>query len=101
MPAVDPTKISAVPPRSWAGSCFPVDRCGGVSLGGTVRDLAQDGKTMFLAAQEMQFARGMSDMVAFLNKRTVLKTGPSEQVFGTPAETRTQESLMQIMEAGQ
>ena len=55
---------------------------------------------MFLAMQEMPFARQMSEMLAVLDKRTVLKTGPSEQVFGNPVERRAQQFLMQIMEAG-
>jgi polar amino acid transport system ATP-binding protein len=71
-----------------------------VSIGSTGRDLAQEGKSMFLATQEMPFARQMPEMLAVQDKRTMLKTAPSEQAFGNPAEPRAQQFLMQIMEAG-
>ena len=51
-----------------------------------VRDLAQDGMTMFLATHEMQFAREVSDMVVFLEQGTLLEKGPPEQIFGNPIE---------------
>ena len=65
-----------------------------------VRDLAQDGMTMFLATHEMQFARGVSDMVVFLEQGRLLEKGPPEQIFGNPTEPRTRQFLKQIIEAG-
>lgn len=65
-----------------------------------VRDLAQDGMTMFLATHEMQFAREVSDMVVFLEQGRLLEKGPPEQIFGNPTEPRTREFLKQIIEAG-
>jgi len=65
-----------------------------------VRDLAQDGMTMFLATHEMQFAREVSDMVVFLEQGTLLEKGPPEQIFGNPTEPRTRQFLKQIIEAG-
>ena len=65
-----------------------------------VRDLAQDGMTMFLATHEMQFAREVSDMVVFLEQGRLLEKGPPEQIFGDPKEPRTRQFLKQIIEAG-
>lgn len=65
-----------------------------------VRDLAQDGMTMFLATHEMQFAREVSDMVVFLEQGRLLEKGPPEQIFGNPTEPRTRQFLKQIIEAG-
>ncbi len=65
-----------------------------------VRDLAQDGMTMFLATHEMQFAREVSDMVVFLEQGRLLEKGPPEQIFGNPTELRTRQFLKQIIEAG-
>ena len=65
-----------------------------------VRDLAQDGMTMFLATHEMQFAREVSDMVVFLEQGRLLEKGSPEQIFGDPKEPRTRQFLKQIIEAG-
>lgn len=65
-----------------------------------VRDLAQDGMTMFLATHEMQFAREVSDMVVFLEQGKLLEKGPPEQIFGDPKEPRTRQFLKQTIEAG-
>ncbi len=65
-----------------------------------VRNLAQDGMTMFLATHEMQFAREVSDMVVFLEQGRLLEKGPPEQIFGNPTELRTRQFLKQIIEAG-
>ena len=65
-----------------------------------VRDLAQEGMTMFLATHEMQFAREVSDMVVFLEQGRLLEKGPPEQIFGDPKEPRTRQFLRQIIEAG-
>ena len=65
-----------------------------------VRELAQDGMTMFLATQGMQFAREVSDMVVFLEQGRLLEKGPPEQIFGNPTEPRTRQFLKQIIEAG-
>lgn len=65
-----------------------------------VRDLAQEGMTMFLATHEMQFAREVSDMVVFLEQGRLLEKGPPEQIFGNPTEPRTRQFLKQIIEAG-
>jgi polar amino acid transport system ATP-binding protein len=65
-----------------------------------VRDLAQEGMTMFLATHEMQFAREVSDLVVFLEQGRLLEKGPPEQIFGDPKEPRTRQFLKQIIEAG-
>ena len=65
-----------------------------------VRDLAQDGMTMFLATHEMQFAREVSDMVVFLEQGRLLEKGPPEQIFGNPTVPRTRQFLKQIIDAG-
>ena len=67
---------------------------------GIVRDLAADGLTMLLATHEMSFAREVAHTVCFLHEGVILEQGPPEQIFGAPAEPRTQAFLRRIIEAG-
>jgi polar amino acid transport system ATP-binding protein len=67
---------------------------------GIVRDLAADGLTMLLATHEMSFAREVANTVCFLHEGVILEQGPPEQIFGAPAEPRTQAFLHRIIEAG-
>jgi polar amino acid transport system ATP-binding protein len=67
---------------------------------GIVRDLAAEGLTMLLATHEMSFAREVAHTVCFLHEGVILEQGPPEQIFGAPAEPRTQAFLRRIIEAG-
>jgi polar amino acid transport system ATP-binding protein len=65
-----------------------------------IRELAEGGMTMLLATHEMGFARDVATRVCFLDEGVILEQGPPEQIFGAPAEPRTQQFLQRIVEAG-
>jgi polar amino acid transport system ATP-binding protein len=65
-----------------------------------VRELKDEGMTMVLATHEMGFARQVADEVCFLDGGVVVERGRPEQIFGAPAEPRTQQFLRRIVAAG-
>ncbi|HST67348.1 MAG TPA: amino acid ABC transporter ATP-binding protein [Mycobacteriales bacterium] len=65
-----------------------------------VRELKDEGMTMVLATHEMGFARQVADEVCFLDGGVVVERGTPEQIFGAPAEARTQQFLRRIVAAG-
>jgi polar amino acid transport system ATP-binding protein len=65
-----------------------------------VRELKRDGMTMLIATHEMAFAKEISDRVCFLHQGQILEDGPPAQIFGAPRETRTQEFLQRVTDAG-
>jgi polar amino acid transport system ATP-binding protein len=65
-----------------------------------IRELAEGGMTMLIATHEMGFARDVASRVCFLDDGVILEQGLPEQIFGAPAEPRTQQFLQRIVEAG-
>ena len=65
-----------------------------------VRELAAGGMTMLIATHEMGFARDIAQRVCFLDGGVILEQGPPERIFSSPQETRTQQFLARIVEAG-
>jgi polar amino acid transport system ATP-binding protein len=65
-----------------------------------VRGLAAAGMTMVIATHEMNFARDIADRVCFLDAGVILEQGPPKQIFSAPRESRTQQFLQRIVEAG-
>jgi polar amino acid transport system ATP-binding protein len=65
---------------------------------GVMRSLAEDGMTMVVVTHEMRFARDTADHVVFMDGGVVLEQGPPEQVFGRPAEPRTQQFLHRVLD---
>ena len=65
-----------------------------------VRGLRDDGMTMLIATHEMAFAREISDRVCFLHQGQILESGPPDQMFESPTETRTHEFLQRVIDAG-
>lgn len=64
-----------------------------------IRELKDAGLTMVMATHEMGFAREISTRVVFLDAGQVVEEGPPEQVFGRPAQDRTQRFLTRVTEA--
>jgi len=58
-----------------------------------IQKLAKEGMTMIIVTHEMQFARNVSNKALFMEGGYVVESGPSEQVFDHPKETRTQDFL--------
>jgi len=65
-----------------------------------IRDLKADGMTMVIATHEMGFARDVADRVCFLDAGVILEHGTPDEIFRDPQETRTQQFLQRIIEAG-
>jgi polar amino acid transport system ATP-binding protein len=55
---------------------------------------------MVIATHEMGFARDIANRVCFLDGGGILEQGPPSEIFSHPAETRTQQFLERIIEAG-
>jgi polar amino acid transport system ATP-binding protein len=65
-----------------------------------IRELAAEGMTMLIATHEMAFARDVAHRVCFLDEGVILEEGTPAEIFGAPRETRTQQFLQRIVEAG-
>ena len=65
-----------------------------------VRDLKQDGMTMVLATHEMGFATQVADEVCFLESGLILERGSAESVLKNPQNSKTQDFLKRVHEAG-
>lgn len=65
-----------------------------------IRELADSGMTMVLATHEMGFARDVADRVCFMDAGRVLESGPPAKLLKNPQETRTQQFLRRVIEAG-
>jgi polar amino acid transport system ATP-binding protein len=67
---------------------------------GVIRELAAAGMTMLIATHEMGFARDIADRVCFLDEGVILEQGPPGQLFTAPVNSRTQQFLRRIVDAG-
>ncbi len=63
----------------------------------TIKDLAQEGRTMIVVTHEMGFAREVADRVVFMAEGQIVEVGPPEHFFTAPQEERTKEFLAQIL----
>ena len=61
-----------------------------------MRRLAEEGMTMILVTHEMQFARDIASRVVFFDGGRVAESGPPEQIFSNPQQTRTREFLSKV-----
>jgi len=67
---------------------------------GVIRDLASRGLTMVLATHEMGFAKEVASRVCFMHEGRVLEAAPPDEFFAHPRESRTQQFLQRVTEAG-
>jgi len=63
----------------------------------TMAELAAEGMTMLVVTHEMGFARSVSQQVLFMDRGSVVEAGAPEQIFETPASTRLQRFLSQVL----
>lgn len=59
----------------------------------TMKELAEDGMTMVVVTHEMSFAREVGDWIVFMQEGRVIESGPPEEFFTNPKETRTKDFL--------
>jgi polar amino acid transport system ATP-binding protein len=56
--------------------------------------------TMLIATHEMTLARDTAHRISFLDEGVVPERGSPAEIFSRPLETRTQQFLERIIEAG-
>ena len=61
-----------------------------------MRRLAEEGMTMLVVTHELGFARNVSTKTMFMDKGTVVESGPSAELFANPKEERTRAFLNTI-----
>jgi cystine transport system ATP-binding protein len=62
-----------------------------------IRDLANEDWTLVIVTHEIQFARGVSDQVLFIDDGVIVEQGPPEQVIGEPRHERTRQFLERVL----
>lgn len=63
-----------------------------------MRHLAEGGMTMVVVTHEMDFARGVSDEVVFMDQGVIAEQGAPEQLFCDPKHPRTREFLSRYLQ---
>jgi ABC-type histidine transport system ATPase subunit len=61
-----------------------------------MKTLAADGMTMVIVTHEMNFAREVSNRVAFLDQGVIAEVGTAADIFERPANYRTREFLRRV-----
>ena len=62
-----------------------------------MKELADEGMTMYLVTHEMGFAREVSDRVLFIDQGIIAEAGTPEQVFDHPKSPRAVEFLSKVL----
>ena len=62
-----------------------------------MKDLAQEGMTMVVVTNEMNFARDVSDRVIFMDQGYIVEEGPPEEIFTAPTSDRCKEFLDKVI----
>jgi len=58
-----------------------------------MKDLANTGLTMMVVTHEMEFAKGVSDRVVFMDNGVIAEEGNPEEIFNNPKKERTRQFL--------
>lgn len=62
-----------------------------------MKALAHEGMTMVVVTHEMGFAREVADRVLFIDQGIIQEEGSPQQIFGNPANPRTQAFLSKVL----
>ncbi|AVJ16319.1 polar amino acid ABC transporter ATP-binding protein [Serratia sp. MYb239] len=62
-----------------------------------IKALAHEGMTMVVVTHEMAFAREVADRVLFIDQGVIQEEGTPQQIFGQPANPRTQAFLSKVL----
>jgi ABC-type polar amino acid transport system ATPase subunit len=65
-----------------------------------MRELADQGMTMVVVTHEILFAREVSDTVVFIDKGSVIESGPPQEVINAPRHERTRAFLASLARQG-
>ena len=63
-----------------------------------MRELADEGRTMFVVTHEIRFARDVADQVLFMDGGVVVERGTPAEVIDAPRMERTQTFLKRILD---
>ncbi|QKJ33743.1 L-cystine ABC transporter ATP-binding protein TcyN [Pseudomonas sp. MPDS] len=66
----------------------------------TIRDLAEEKRTMVIVTHEMGFARDVANRVVFFDKGVIVEQGEAKALFAAPREERTRQFLSKFLSAG-
>lgn len=64
----------------------------------TIRDLAEERRTMMIVTHEMTFARDVADRAVFMDGGLIVEQGPARTLFSSPQEERTRRFLRKLLE---
>ena len=63
----------------------------------TIRQLAQEKRTMVIVTHEMSFARDVADRAIFMDQGRIVEQGPAKQLFADPQQPRTRQFLEKFL----
>jgi polar amino acid transport system ATP-binding protein len=63
----------------------------------TISSLAREGMTMMVVTHEMGFARGVAHRIVFMDRGSIIESGPPDQFFANPQTNRAKEFLSKIL----
>lgn len=63
----------------------------------TIRQLAQERRTMVIVTHEMSFARDVADRAIFMDEGRIVEQGPARTLFASPQQPRTRQFLEKFL----
>ncbi|EYH62462.1 putative amino-acid ABC transporter ATP-binding protein YecC, partial [Salmonella enterica subsp. enterica serovar Heidelberg str. N19992] len=63
----------------------------------TIRQLAQEKRTMVIVTHEMGFARDVADRAIFMDQGQIVEQGPAKTLFADPQHPRTRQFLEKFL----
>lgn len=63
----------------------------------TIRQLAQERRTMVIVTHEMSFARDVADRAIFMDEGRIVEQGMAKQLFANPQQPRTRQFLEKFL----
>lgn len=63
----------------------------------TIRQLAQEKRTMVIVTHEMSFARDVADRAIFMDEGRIVEQGPAKALFADPQHPRTRQFLEKFL----
>ncbi len=63
----------------------------------TIRQLAQEKRTMVIVTHEMSFARDVADRAIFMDQGRIVEQGPARELFANPQQPRTKQFLEKFL----
>lgn len=63
----------------------------------TIRQLAQEKRTLVIVTHEMSFARDVADRAIFMDQGRIVEQGPAKSLFADPQQPRTRQFLEKFL----